>query len=196
MRSRHNWDRRSTALTRLSQTLNSRNQTLGELLKGAADVTGILSATQRASQHVDPQRQRSAVHAGVAAPGDCASCWKHVRGRQALTGIVHDNESKLAPTLAKLNSVTAVLEKNRDNIAKALPGLAKYELTQGETVSSGFYYNPFIPNLFTLQFFQPFVDYAFGFRAYGAAGQPPDKAGPRALLPFPFNQNPTPPGQR
>ena len=57
-------------------------------------------------------------------------------------------------------------------------------------MSSGFYYNPFIPNLFTLQFFQWLFDYSFGFRAYGAPGQPPDNAGPRALFPFPFNQNP------
>ena len=45
--------------------------------------------------------------------------------------------------------MTAMLEKNRDNLAKALPGLAKFELTQGETVSSGFYYNAFVPNLST-----------------------------------------------
>ena len=50
-----------------------------------------------------------------------------------LSGLVADNEKELAPTLEKLNSVTAMLEKNRDNIAKALPGLAKYEITQGET---------------------------------------------------------------
>ncbi len=178
------------ALTRLSRTLNERNQSLGELLKGAADVTGILG--QRSAQ----------LNTLILNSNDLLSML--VARRQAivrllastsavarqLSGIVHDNESKLAPSLAKLNSVTAMLEKNRDNLGKALPGLAKYELTQGETVSSGFYYNPFIPNLFTLQFFQWFVDYAFGFRAHGAPGQPPDNAGPRALLPFSFNMNP------
>ena len=107
-----------------------------------------------------------------------------------LSGLVHDNEAKLAPSLTKLNSVTAMLEKNRDNLSKAIPGLAKYEITTGETVSSGFYYNPFIPNLFQFEFFQWLFDYAFGFRAYGAPGQPPDTAGPRALFPFPFNQDP------
>ena len=34
-----------------------------------------------------------------------------------------------------------MLEKNRDNIGKTLPGLAKYHLTQGEIVSNGAYYN-------------------------------------------------------
>ncbi|MCV7441057.1 mammalian cell entry protein [Mycobacterium paraense] len=177
-------------ITRLSQTLNARNQTLGQLLKGAADVTGILS--QRSQQ----------LNTLILNANDLLSML--VTRRQAivrllastsavskqLTGIVHDNEAKLAPALEKINSVTAMLEKNRDNIAKALPGLAKYELTQGETVSSGFYYNPFIPNLFQLEFFQWLFDYAFGFRAYGAPGQPPDTAGPRAFFPWPFNMDP------
>jgi phospholipid/cholesterol/gamma-HCH transport system substrate-binding protein len=177
-------------LTRLSQTLNARNQTLGELFKGAADVTGILS--QRSQQ----------LNTLILNANDLLSML--VARRQAivrllastsavarqLSGVVHDNEAKLAPSLEKLNSVTAMLENNRDSLTKALPGLAKYELTQGETVSSGFYYNPFIPNLFTLQFFQWLFDYTWGFRAYGAPGIPPDTAGPRALFPFPFNQNP------
>jgi phospholipid/cholesterol/gamma-HCH transport system substrate-binding protein len=177
-------------LTRLSQALNGRNQTLGELLKGAAGVTGILS--ERSQQlntlilNADDLlsvlvARRQAIVRLLASTSAVA---------KQLSGLVHDNEAKLATSLQKLNSVTAMLEKNRDNIAKALPGLAKYQLAQGETVSSGFYYNPFIPNLFTLQFFQWLVDYAFGFRAYGAPGQPPDNAGPRALFPWPFNQNP------
>ena len=40
-----------------------------------------------------------------------------------------------------------MLEKNRDNLAKMLPGLAKYYMTQGEIVSNGAYYNAFVPNL-------------------------------------------------
>ena len=82
----------------------------------------------------------------------------------------------------KLNTVTAMLEKNRDNLAKALPGFVKFQLTQGETVSNGFYYTAFIPNVQPAQLLQPFLDYAFGFRRGVNAGQPPDNAGPRAEL--------------
>ena len=39
-----------------------------------------------------------------------------------LTGLVADNEKELAPTLEQLNAVNAMLEKNRDNIAKCCPG--------------------------------------------------------------------------
>ena len=67
---------------------------------------------------------------------------------------MHDNESKLAPTLERLNSVTAVLEKNRDNIAKALPGLAKFEITLGEAISSMYAYSAFVPNFLVPQLFQ------------------------------------------
>ena len=111
---------------------------------------------------------------------------------QQLSGLVHDNEQELAPTLEKLNSVTAVLEKNRDNIAKALPGLAKYEVTLGETVANGPFYSAYVPNLQLPQILQPFFDYAFGFRRGVDAGQPPDNAGPRAEIPFPYNGIPQP----
>jgi phospholipid/cholesterol/gamma-HCH transport system substrate-binding protein len=85
-----------------------------------------------------------------------------------------------------------MLEKNRDNLAKMLPGAAKYYLTQGEIVSNGAYYNALVPNLVFGQILQPFLDYAFGFRRGQDAGQPPDNAGPRAELPFPRNGIPQP----
>jgi len=109
-----------------------------------------------------------------------------------LTGVVADNEKELAPALERLNTVVAMLEKNRDNLAKMLPGAAKYYLTQGEIVSNGAYYNALIPNIQPAQLLQPFLDYAFGFRRGIDAGQPPDNAGPRAELPFPVNGLPQP----
>jgi phospholipid/cholesterol/gamma-HCH transport system substrate-binding protein len=174
-------------LTRLSQSLNSRNDTLSKLLQSASDVTGILS--ERSQQ----------VNTLILDANDLLSVLVERRHAiaellvntsalaQQLSGLVADNEKQLAPALEKLNSVTAMLEKNRDNISKALPGFAKYQLTQGETVSSGFYYDAFVPNLSQAQLLQPFLDYAFGFRRGANAGQPPDNAGPRAEIPFPYN---------
>jgi phospholipid/cholesterol/gamma-HCH transport system substrate-binding protein len=174
-------------LTRLSETLNSRNESLGKLLKSAADVTGILS--QRSAQvntlllnandllGVLDQRRYAIVN--LLANTSALS--------RQLSGLVADNEKELAPTLEKLNSVTAMLEKNRDNIAQAIKGLAKYQVTQGESVGNGTYYNAFVGNLIPSQTLQPFLDYAFGFRRGVNAGQPPDNAGPRAEIPWPHN---------
>ncbi len=179
-------------ISRLSRSLNDRNQSLSDLLKSATDVTGILS--QR-SQQINTlildandllavlSARRNAIVSLLANTSAVA---------QQLTGLVHDNEAKLAPILERLNRVTAMLEKNRDNIGKALPGLKKFQITQGEAVANGFYYNAFIPNLSPAQILQPFFDYVFGFRRGVDAGQPPDNAGPRTTIPFPYNGIPLP----
>jgi phospholipid/cholesterol/gamma-HCH transport system substrate-binding protein len=182
-------------VTRLSRALNARNHTLGELFKNVRDVSTILSARSAqvntlildANDLVDVLvDQRQAI---VELLGNTSALAKQ------LSGVIHDNEAELAPTLDKLNAVTAVLEKNRDNIAKSLPGLAQYELTSGELVSSGPYYQAMIANLGIPELLQPFLDYAFGFRRGTNAGQPPDNAGPRAEVPFPVNGIPRP-GER
>jgi phospholipid/cholesterol/gamma-HCH transport system substrate-binding protein len=174
-------------LTRLSQSLNSRNGSLGELLKSAADVTGILSQRSQqvntlilnANDLLGVLNERRYAIVNLLANTSALS--------QQLSGLVADNEEELAPTLEKLNSVSEMLERNRDNIAKAIAGLAKYQVTQGESVNNGFYYNAFVGNLIPSQTLQPFLDYALGFRRGVNAGQPPDNAGPRAELPWPHN---------
>lgn len=174
-------------LTELSRSLNDRDETLGDLLAGAADVTGILSERSQqvnslllsANDLLAVLEQRRFAIVNLLANTSAMS--------QQLTGLVRDNEQELAPTLEKLNSVSEMLERNRDNIAKALDGLAKYQVTQGEAVNNGFYYNAFIGNLLPGGALQPFLDYALGYRRGVNAGQPPDNAGPRAEFPFPYN---------
>ncbi len=177
-------------LSRLSQSLSSRNESLANLLKSAADVTAILSARSQqvntlllnANDLLGVLHQRRYAIVNLLANTSALA--------QQLSGLVADNEKELAPTLQKLNSVTAMLEKNRDNIAKAITGLAKYQVTQGESVNNGFYYNAFVGNLIPAQALQPFLDYAFGFRRGVNAGQPPDNVGPRAEFPWPHNAIP------
>lgn len=182
-------------LTRLSQTLNGRNQSLGQLLKSAGDVTGILSER---SQQVNKLilNSNDLLQVLVARRQEIVELLASTSAvAQQLSGLVHDNESKLAPTLQRLNSVTAMLEKNRDNIAKALPGLAKFEITLGEAVSSMYSYSAFVPNLSIPQIFGPFLDYLWGFRTFDTARGPgfPSPV-PRALIPFPYNGIPECPG--
>lgn len=181
-------------LSRLSQSLNNRNQSLAELLRTAGDVTGIFSErSQQVNALILNANDLLAVvnerrHAITRLLANTAAVSRE------LTALVADNEEQLAPTLEHLNVVTEMLEKNRDNLAKMLPGAAKYYLTQGEIVSNGAYYNALVPNMIPLppQLLQPFMEYAFGFRRGVDAGQPPDNAGPRAEIPFPVNSIPQP----
>ncbi|OBI78517.1 MCE family protein [Mycobacterium sp. E740] len=179
-------------LSRLSQSLNNRNESLAELLRTAGKVTGIFSERSKQVNQLILNsndllavlnERRYAITSLLRATAAVSD---------ELTGVVADNEKELAPTLEQLNTVVAMLEKNRDNLAKMLPGAAKYYLTQGEIVANGAYYNALVPNLIFGQILQPFLDYAFGFRRGMNAGQPPDQAGPRAELPFPRNGIPQP----
>jgi phospholipid/cholesterol/gamma-HCH transport system substrate-binding protein len=175
-------------LTRLSRTINGRNQSLSDLLKSAGDVTGILSQRSQqvnrlilnANDLLDVLAARKQEIVDLLAGTSAVA--------KQLSGLVRDNEQELAPTLEKLNSVTAMLEKNRDNIGKALPGLAKYAITVGEAVSSGFNYNAYEANLIPMQILQPFLDYLWGFRTFDTATGPGTPSTmPRALVPFPYN---------
>jgi phospholipid/cholesterol/gamma-HCH transport system substrate-binding protein len=180
-------------LTRLSRSLNSRNEGLADLLKSASDVTGILSER---SQQVNTLILNANDLLGVLvsrrqAVVDLLANTSAVS--KQLTGLVADNEKTLAPTLERLNKVNDVLVKNRDNLEKAIPGAAKYQTTLSEAVSSGAYYTAYVPNFQPAQLLQPFLDYAFGFRrgAFGA-GVPPTtpETGPRAEFPIPYNAVP------
>lgn len=174
-------------LTRLSKSINSRNDTVAELLNNTGAVTGILAErSQQVNQLILNANDLLAVlvqrRKTIVALLNSTSALA-----QQLSGLISENEKLLSPMLEKLNSVTAVLEKNRDNIAKGLPGLTKYLSTLSEIVSNGPYYTAYVPNLIPGQFTQPFIDYLFGFRRGTNAGRPPDNAGPRAEVPFPYN---------
>jgi len=179
-------------ISRISKALNERNASLSGLLKSAADVTGILAQRSQqvntlilnGNELLGVLQERQAAIVRLLANTSALS--------QQLSGLVADNEQELAPALEKLNSVTEMLQRNNDNIGKAMAGLAKFQLTQAEAVNGGFYYNAFVANLSPAQTLQPFFDYALGFRRGVDAGQPPDNAGPRAEFPLPYNGIPQP----
>lgn len=174
-------------LSRLSKSINGRNEDLATLLKSASEVSVVLGerSTQLNTLILNANDLLGVLDDRRGAIVDLLASTTAVS--QQLTGLVADNEAQLAPTLERLNAVTEVLEKNRDNISNALPNVKKFMLSQAETLANGPYYNAFVPNLQPAQILQPFIDYAFGFRRGVNAGQPPDNAGPRAELPLPYN---------
>ncbi|MGU3501086.1 MCE family protein [Mycobacterium sp. C31M] len=174
-------------LSRLSKSINGRNEDLAALLSSASEVTKVLGQRSdqlntlilNANDLLGVLNDRREAIVGLLANTTAVS--------QQLAGLVADNEAQLAPTLERLNAVTEVLERNRDNISAALPNIKKFMLSQAETLANGPFYNAYVPNLQPAQLLQPFLDYAFGFRRGVNAGQPTDNIGPRAELPLPYN---------
>jgi len=107
-------------VTRLSRSLNSRNDSLRSLLKSAGNVSGVLAQRSQqlnalilnANDLIGVLNDRREALVGLLNSVSALS--------KELSGLVADNEKELAPTLTKLNSVTAMLEQNRDNIANAI----------------------------------------------------------------------------
>ncbi|WP_405181840.1 MCE family protein [Nocardia sp. NBC_01377] len=159
-------------LTDLSRSINSRDESLRSLLSSTAEVTGVLSerSTQLNALILGADSLLEVLNERRQAIVDLLANTAVVA--EQLSGLVADNEAELAPTLDRLNSVVEMLENNRDNIGAALPGLAKFALTQGESVSSGPYYNAYVANLLPGAMIQPFVDAAFGLQPTPSTSTP------------------------
>lgn len=102
--------------------LNERNDSLAGLLDSASKVTGVLS--QRSEQVNTLLLNANDLFGGA---GSTALRLVNLLTNTSalskqISGLVHDNEKTLAPALEKINSVTAMLQKNNDNIVKALNG--------------------------------------------------------------------------
>lgn len=145
-------------ISRLSRSLNSRDESLQELLSRAESVTGILAdrSDQINALIVDGNdllgeldRRRTAISELITNVSAVS---------RQLTGLVQDNEQQMKPTLDKLNATVDILQRNKDNIGRALDGLGPYATALGEAVSSGPFFMAYVANFSVGAMTQTFVD--------------------------------------
>lgn len=135
-------------LTDLSRTISTRNDALAGLFKATEGVTGTMAGRNAELAKLindgsdllgELQRRRDAVHAlftGTAKLGT------------ELHGIVDDNDKTLAPALAKLDRVTAILNHNQKNLNKALSLLGPYYKVLGSATGQGRWVDAYLCGLF------------------------------------------------
>jgi phospholipid/cholesterol/gamma-HCH transport system substrate-binding protein len=148
-------------VARFSQILNDRDAELRNLLANANKVTGVLA--KRSDQIVDLVVNTNAFLAQLqtqSAALDDVSGAISVLSKQ-LTGFVADNRAQLRPALDKLNGVLTIVDNRKERIQKSIKLLNSYAISLGESVSSGPFFQAYVPNLLPGQFVQPFVDAAF-----------------------------------
>lgn len=134
-------------VSRLSESINARDESLKELLNKAKDVTQILAdrGGQINALLLDGNQLLGELDRRRASISELIANVSSVS--QQLTGVVNDNQQQMRPTLDKLNSVVGILQKNKDNLSKALDGLAPYANTLGEAVASGPYFQAYVSNI-------------------------------------------------
>ncbi|MDT7546554.1 MAG: phospholipid/cholesterol/gamma-HCH transport system substrate-binding protein [Actinomycetota bacterium] len=122
-------------LSRLSQTIASRDEELHQLLQHASTFTGVLA--DRREQFVSLFGDGSALLAMIDARRQVISelLANTVALSQQLIGLVHDNEKTLTPLLQHLHGVTSLLDRNQDNLDQVIKGL--YVFIRGEVDATG-----------------------------------------------------------
>ncbi|WP_084836560.1 MCE family protein [Williamsia sp. 1138] len=148
-------------VSRLSSSINNRDDLLRNLLSNASGVTDILSkrSTQINQLILDGNtlfgaldNKRQAIDLLLTNLSSVAT---------ELRGLIDENQATLAPTLDKVNTLVDMLSRRRQDLADALLPLSQYATSLGESVASGPFFKAYIPNLLPGQFLQPFIDAAF-----------------------------------
>ncbi len=155
---------------RLSDTVGSRDESLRELLRHAEEVTTVLAERSTAIDSLildadriltELDRRRSSLD----------TLFANVQALSVEVGnLIVDNETQLAPTLQKVNSVLEILTHNRDDIALAIQRLGPYATELGEAVASGPFFNSYIQNLLPAQIIEPALTAALEGAGIAPAG--------------------------
>lgn len=134
-------------ITRLSQSLNKRDEELQELLEKAAGATDVLGARSEQINQLmvdgnklftELELRRRAISQLVDNIGALS---------RQLSGLVQDNEAQLGPALDKLEKVSDLLIRNKEDIDLGLRRIVPFSTALGEAVASGPWFNAYIANL-------------------------------------------------
>jgi phospholipid/cholesterol/gamma-HCH transport system substrate-binding protein len=148
-------------VAQFSDTLNTRDAKLRQLLADANKVTGVLA--KRSDQIaqlvananallVELVSQRNSVDALM---GNLSAVSAQI------SAVVADNRTQLKPAVDKLNGVLGILDNRKKELQRTLYLLRRYAMSFGEVLGSGPFFKASVVNLAPGQFSQPFIDAAF-----------------------------------
>lgn len=132
-----------TGLSRLSQTIASRDNQLGQLLTHANGVTKVLADRDREIVTLlgdgdlvlqTIKQRREAIHQLLINTSVLS---------QQLTGLVQDNQASLNPTLVQLHGVLDTLNRNQANLDTSLQELAPFVRVFTNTLGNGRWFDTF-----------------------------------------------------
>jgi phospholipid/cholesterol/gamma-HCH transport system substrate-binding protein len=148
-------------VARFSDTLNTRDAALRNLLANANKVTGVLA--KRSDQIASLVVNTNALLTELLSQRDSVDALMNnlTAVSQQISGLVDDNRSQLKPAVDKLNGVLAVLDNHKQELQRTLYLLRRYAMSFGEVLGSGPFFKASLVNLIPGQFSQPFIDAAF-----------------------------------
>ena len=148
-------------VARFSQTLDTRDAQLRNLLANANKVTAVLA--KRSDEIAALVVNTNALLTELVAQRDSvdALMGNLTAVSHQLSGVVAENRSQTKPMLDKLNGVLAILDNRKQELQRTLYLLRRYAMSFGEVLGSGPFFKASVVNLLPGQFSQPFIDAAF-----------------------------------
>ena len=136
-----------SGLSRLSQTISSRDAALQQLLQHAASVSGVLA--QRSDQLAtlindgnlllqEIEARREVIHELLVNTSALSV---------QLSGLVADDKATIGPALDHLHAVLALLQQNQDNLDKGIKALAPFVRVFANNLGNGRWFDTYIQNL-------------------------------------------------
>lgn len=136
-----------TGISRLSQTIASRDEEIGDLLESSAQVTSLLD--ERKGDLVQLMSNADLVFAELRKRKQAIHDLL-VNVRQLaddLEGLVEDNREQLRPTLDKLDEVLSFLQQREDKLQTLLHNYGPYVNILGNIIGTGPWFDAYVPNI-------------------------------------------------
>ena len=148
-------------VARFSDTLNTRDAKLRQLLTDANKVTGVLA--KRSDQIAQLVANANALLVELVSQRDSVDALMgNLSAVSAqISAVVADNRTQLKPAVDKLNGVLGILDNRKKELQRTLYLLRRYAMSFGEVLGSGPFFKASVVNLAPGQFSQPFIDAAF-----------------------------------
>jgi phospholipid/cholesterol/gamma-HCH transport system substrate-binding protein len=136
-----------SGVSRLSETIASRDSALQTLLANTKGVTQILADRKRqfVTLFADGNQLLEQLYAQRDAYQSLLQNVTYVVSQ--LQGLVNDNQATLKPALAQLDSVVDILNSHSSDIVAGINGLKRYATGLGEAVGGGPFFYAFVQNL-------------------------------------------------
>ncbi|WP_037360612.1 MCE family protein [Amycolatopsis orientalis] len=134
-------------LSRLSETISSRDSQLATLLHNTRQVSSALGSRDEQFRKLltdgnalltEVQHRKDAIDRMLTATVSLSA---------QLHGVIADNQSQLGPALGELDKVTALLQRNQDNLAQGLHNLAPFARLSANVLGSGRWFDVYMCGL-------------------------------------------------
>ena len=148
-------------VARFSDTLNTRDAQLRNLLANANTVTAMLA--KRGDQIAGLVANANALLAELLSQRNSVDALMNnlTAVSHQISAVVKDNRTQLKPALDKVNGVLGILDTRKKELQRTLYLLRRYAMSFGEVLGSGPFFKASLVNLAPGQFAQPFIDAAF-----------------------------------